>query len=317
MDNTLRENRSRGTPLYPLQLYQMKDLCEPLFVPYHWHQEIEILFLLKGDLELTVDGQKHCCTAGDIFFIGQEKLHGMYTPDLNCSYNALVFPLEFLNFEMFDYCQTYYLNPLYKKNLDLPFRVPRTSRCYEEIWSELSAITELNTTRAPGFQLGTKAALLKMISLLVRDDLLRSSGEIFQNITDYKMKILKSILTYINQHYNEAMNLQDVATVFGFSPKYFSRYFKKNISKSFVEYLNFLRMGHAAEMLLNTDIPVMEVANAVGFNNFSYFIKRFREIHNCTPSEYRKLGSRFVLKDYTSHFILQEAENDTKQPERK
>ena len=72
------------------------------------------------------------------------------------------------------------------------------------------------------------------------------------------------------------------------TPKYFSNYFSNTLFISFVQYLNRYRIEQAAILLQTTSLPVMEVGFEVGYENFSYFIRRFKEFQGCTPSDYRK-----------------------------
>ncbi len=287
MDDRLREQTLRGTLLYPLQLYQMTNSHERVFVPYHWHREIEVIFVLKGTLMLSVNEEKFSGTAGDVFWIGQQELHGMSTGEEPTCYNALVFPMEFLNFEMFDCIQCHYLNPLCRKEKGFPTWIPRQGAHYGQAWKELLEIAVLDRERGPGYQLATKASLLKFVSLLVQDGALKSGSGKEEHASDFKMKNLKAILTYIQQHYSEKLSLPGIARAFNLSAKYFSRYFKNNLDRSFVEYLNSFRIERAADLLLSTDLPIGEIALAVGFDNFSYFIKQFKSFHGCTPSRYR------------------------------
>ena len=288
MDDRLLEQTPRGTALYPVQLYTTANSCGQIFVPYHWHREIELIFILQGELALTVDEEKFVGTAGDIFWIAQEALHGMSAGDAPIRYYALVFPMEFLSFELFDYAQSCYLNPLCRKEKRFPTQISRGGTHYGQAWRELLAIAALDGERAPGYQLAVKASLFKFISLLVQDGLLQAENETGKGPSDGRLEDLKAILTYIQQHYSENLSLSDISGVFHLSPKYFSRYFRKNLDRSFVEYLNGFRMERAADFLLNTDLPVGEIAMTVGFDNFSYFIRRFKNVHGCTPSRYRK-----------------------------
>jgi AraC-like DNA-binding protein len=288
MNDGLREQKIHGTLLYPLQLYQMTNSREQIFVHYHWHREVEILFILQGTLLLSVNEEKFVGTAGDIFWIGQEELHGMSVGEEPTQYDALVFPIELLNFERFDCTQCNYLNPLCRKERQFPTRIPRQSAHYGQAWEELLEIAALDQERAPSYQFATKASLFKFVSLLVQDELLQSNSGKEKDLSDFKIKNLKAILTYIQQHYSEKMSLPEIAQAFNLSAKYFSRYFKKNLNRSFVEHLNSYRIERAADLLLSTDLPIGQIALTVGFDNFSYFIKQFRWVHGCTPFQYRK-----------------------------
>lgn len=85
----------------------------------------------------------------------------------------------------------------------------------------------------------------------------------------------------------EPLSLPEVASHFGLSPQYFSTFFRENFGRTFTQHINSLRIEQAARLLRETDLPVMEVGFSVGFDNFSYFIKRFRSVYGVSPSHYR------------------------------
>ena len=90
------------------------------------------------------------------------------------------------------------------------------------------------------------------------------------------------------EHFTEPLSLPEVASHFGLSPQYFSTFFRENFGRTFTQHINSLRIEQAARLLRETDLPVMEVGFSVGFDNFSYFIKRFRSVYGVSPSHYRK-----------------------------
>lgn len=290
MDEKFREQKMRGTPLNPIQLYRTADRGKPLFVPFHWHPEIEVIFVLQGDLSLSVGGKSYGGGPGDVFWINPEELHGMSTGSRPASYGALVFPMEFLNFERFDYTQSLYLNPLCRKEKYFSTQIPRQSRHYPQIWEELMQIDALIPERAPYCSIAVKASLFKLVSLLIQDGLLHSAAgpEKRTRASETKLILLKSILSYLNRHFSERLSLSDVSGAFNFSAKYFSRFFKENFNRGLVEYLNDIRIEKAAAMLADPALSIGEIASAVGFDSFSYFIRRFERVFGCTPSRYRK-----------------------------
>jgi AraC-like DNA-binding protein len=72
------------------------------------------------------------------------------------------------------------------------------------------------------------------------------------------------------------------------SPKYFSSFFSKTFTISFVQFINNYRIDQACILLKTTDLPILEIAFEVGFENISYFTKKFKELKGYTPKEYRK-----------------------------
>ena len=289
MDDKLHERAVRGTPLFPLQLYRTESKNNGIFIPCHWHREIELIFVLRGRLRLSVNGQSFSGESGDIFWIGSESLHQISAESFT-QYDALVFPMEFLKFEEYDYIQHYYLNPICRGEKHFPIRIPRECPHYKQAWEEFLTISRLDRERGPAYQFLLKTSLLKLISLLAADGLLQSNHKPDDRLSAYRLENLKSILSFISSRYSGRLNLAAAAKTFGFSPKYFSRYFKKNFKCSFVEYLTGFRIERAVDLLMNTSLPVSEIALTVGFDNLSYFIKRFKSAHGCTPLQFRRLG---------------------------
>ncbi len=101
--------------------------------------------------------------------------------------------------------------------------------------------------------------------------------------------IMNSALTYINEHYQEELSLEDVASFAGFSRYYFSRLFKQFCGMSFPEYLAQKRLKAAVSMLVSTGMPMQEIAAASGFGSVATFNRAFRKSKNCTPSQFRAI----------------------------
>lgn len=96
------------------------------------------------------------------------------------------------------------------------------------------------------------------------------------------------ILNYIERNCITA-TLQSTADHFGFHPNYLSAYIKKSTGKSFKELIILQRMCQACFYLSNTDIPIYEIANKIGYDNLGFFYKKFESIYKVTPSMYREL----------------------------
>lgn len=105
----------------------------------------------------------------------------------------------------------------------------------------------------------------------------------------YELKLLKNIAQYIRENYARAdFSLQKLADYLQMTPPYLSQYFKKKTNYTISEYVTKLRMRKAKELLLNTDMSISDIALQVGYYSVSSFIRRFREMENLTPGEYKK-----------------------------
>lgn len=96
------------------------------------------------------------------------------------------------------------------------------------------------------------------------------------------------ILSYIRQHYMDPISLTDIANHFHFNPSYLSSLFSANNDEGFSEYLSRVRVDKAAELLQQSDTPISEISELVGYSDQSYFTKVFKKHKGVSPSQFRK-----------------------------
>ena len=96
-----------------------------------------------------------------------------------------------------------------------------------------------------------------------------------------------SVCSYIDEHCTEDLTLESVADRAGFSKFHFSRLFKQFTNISFYKYLNQKRIETAEKLLVSPDLSITEVSLSSGFSSMSSFIRMFKQIKGCTPTEYR------------------------------
>ncbi|MDF2845889.1 MAG: AraC family transcriptional regulator [Herbinix sp.] len=282
----LKENRIRGTQLFPFQHYKMTNHEANIFVPYHWHNEIEIIYVERGTVKLLLNGEEYLLTQNNFYFINREALHQFSSEDKELVYYAYVFPMEYLDFKLEDYCQSTTVSPL-TTTLAFPLTIPSSNANYKKILSEIHELFEISEQQLPGYQLNAKACLYKIISILQRDNSFveLSSGDL---VRSSKTADMKKLLTYLQANYKNPMTLADAALMLGYSTAYFCTFFKNSFGINFVDYLNHYRIEKSCILLVSTKLPVMEIAFEVGFKNFSYFIRTFKKIMHMTPLEYRR-----------------------------
>ncbi len=112
----------------------------------------------------------------------------------------------------------------------------------------------------------------------------------------FKSRRIRLACDYINRNYHKKIKIEDVSGLIGMTNSSFCHFFKKRTQKSFVDYLNEVRIGHAAVQLIETTKTISEVCYNCGFNNVSNFNRIFREKKNLTPSEFRKYNFQQITK---------------------
>ena len=98
---------------------------------------------------------------------------------------------------------------------------------------------------------------------------------------------IEKVYTYVKANYHNKIKVEDAANLVNMTVVSFSRLIKQRTGKTFVEFLNDLRLGYATRKLIETNKSISEICFSCGFNNISNFNKVFRKIQGCTPSEYR------------------------------
>lgn len=101
-------------------------------------------------------------------------------------------------------------------------------------------------------------------------------------------KVIVIAKNYMEEHYSENISLTVLANYIHMNPIYFSTYFKKQTGENFKDYLNQVRMKHAVELLITTDVKSYEIAEKVGFRDSRYFVELFQRMYGKTPLAYRK-----------------------------
>jgi len=115
-------------------------------------------------------------------------------------------------------------------------------------------------------------------------------------IRETKSRRIAKVCSYIEGNFQEEINLSTVAGQIGMSESAFSHFFKKRTNRSFISYLNDVRIGHATKMLFETTHSISEIAYLTGFHNISNFNRIFRKIKGQTPSEYRASMQKMLTK---------------------
>jgi AraC-like DNA-binding protein len=133
--------------------------------------------------------------------------------------------------------------------------------------------------------------LILMEALAGSDDYMLLSAASAASLADESnMERTNRAVDYIVAHYSRELCLEEVAAHLNMTPTYFSRVFKQSTGRSFVEFVNRLRVSKSCELLADSNKPVTEVCFESGFNNISNFNRRFLQLKGMTPTHYRRLA---------------------------
>lgn len=292
-----RERTERGESLYPFETYRFQFDLRRKAAPqhctsYHWHPELEILLVESGELHVFIESEEYIGTTGDILFINSSLLHSMYAAaGKNTLYTAIVFDMNLLGFHMYDHVQSHQIAPLLTGKLKFPPLVRSQNPFSQEIRCPLQRLLTVYEQRRAYYQLETKLCVYELLLLMFRKELFLKESERSSALSPEQLSQLKGILSYIGSHYQEKILLDDISEAFHLSPKYFSRYFKKQFGRSFTEYLNAYRIEQSLTLLEQEKCSISDAALLSGFESLSYYVKVFKTVMGMTPGEYRRRSS--------------------------
>lgn len=275
-----RESRQRGTADFPLEYHHVSPSHPQYVMALHWHVEFEIIRILKGSLQLTIDEQRVLVPAGSFIFIPAGALHAG-TP-IGCEYECLVFDINMLMNKNDSCCK------MIRKIIDHEVELNSVyTGTYNDIHLIVWRMFDAIASKKSGYQMIVLGSLYQLIGTIFSEDYYNPVPA--QPPRDHRrIVLLKQALEYIESSYNKQVSLQEMADSVQMSPKYFCRFFQEMTHRTPVEYLNYYRIERACYQLLTTNDSITDVAYNSGFNDLSYFIKTFKKYKGTTPKQYLK-----------------------------
>jgi len=291
IDQNLKEHSpDRQTSDYnilPLFIYSIHDHTNTFLVPYHWHDEMEFIYVEEGELLIHTNGHEQHAKKGEVYFLNSQEIHQICSVTPHSIHHAIIFDPKIIRFEWYDPCQQKYINPLIKGKIKYLFHANDHPTAKELIVRDFKDALAAYREQHNSWPITVKASLLKIIATLSSHDLLIHASTP-QKSDNEKAMIAKMIMTYIQENHTERLTLDQLANVVNLSPQYFCKFFKATFGKTAVEYINEYRIEKACQFLKQTNDKIIDIAFSVGFDNASYFIRTFKTLKSMTPSDYRR-----------------------------
>ncbi|SET69638.1 AraC-type DNA-binding protein [Lacrimispora sphenoides] len=246
----------------------------------HTHSGLECVLLLKGKLQVEINGDIYHMSPDDIVLINCRDIHS-YSAQYNNLAIMLLIEEDFLKNECEEVLNyTFQCNSILQSDSDNLYEMKR----------HLTRMLLVHMKKEEGSDLEFRALLFRfLVTLMQRFKVTNISqhGKQKQNTAS-----LSHVVDYIHRNYASTVTLADTAKQMYLSPQYFSKYFKNKMGTSFLQYLNQIRLEHAVVSLLGTNQPVIKVALDHGFANAKSFSAAFQKQYGKSPGEYRKLYAR-------------------------
>lgn len=258
------------------QLYFACYTGEEKMLPAHWHEHLELVYVIDGEMTAYSQDNAYELAWGDLFLANTSEIHYTHT-----------------------HCGTRYcllqIPPAHLKRITPEWKTLRFRKyiAHSDEPGSLSArigfifqsMRSLQERKGQGDQLLLLSEVFQLLYLLdtqAREE--KTSDRLGENARD--MERIKQAMEYIREHYREPLTLSDGAAFLSVTPEHFCRLFKKYTGQTFLSYLGHMRMTHFYEDLAGKD-KITLLLDRHGIRNYKVFLREFKKNYGRTPQQVR------------------------------
>lgn len=257
--------------------------------PIHWHNSIEILYVLRGSINVNVDTDSFEVLEKEMEIINVDEAHRIYSNEEN---KVLIFHID-----------PYFFEKYYKDINNIFFYTNSTDdgaqegEEYDMLRNFLAKLLCEAVQKLDDYDKEIESILVDLLYHLINN---------FHYLT-YEKEELKDkseqlaryhrISKYIFNNYDSNITLQEIAKKEFLSPHYLSHEIKYATGYSFTDLVNLTRVEESVKLLLDSDLSISDISDEVGFSHVRYLNKNFKNYYGCTPLQYRK-KNKLTEKEY-------------------
>ena len=272
------ETTSHKTDDFPVAIYETilkKNILG--FVDWHWHSEIQFCYVTAGRVRFCVNSFSSVVEKDGGIFINSGALHMAEPMTDDAAYICIDASSEIIG------CGAIGKKYVLPYINDPSFAFEIFDEDGRAVIDRLKRAHDVSAERSFGYEI----EVASLLSMCWKDMLQnRTPAEVCENETYER---LKSILTYIHDHYSEKISLSGLAEEIHLCPSECCRYFKKRMNRTIFEYITDYRITQSTNALINEpEMSISRIAYEYGFGSTSYYIEKFKSKTGTTPLAYRK-----------------------------
>ena len=278
------------------KLIQVRPHTRFVHFPKHRHNYVEVIYMCQGTTTHIVDGNEVVLEEGDLLFLNQNAQQEILPAgEQDIAVNFIILP-EFFNtaFSMMgaeeNSLKEFLVGTLCGKN-------DRTSYLYFHV-SDILPIQNLveNMVWTIYYDMGNKRSCNQITMGLLLLQLLNHMDKMETGSTQFDTELTGNVLNYIEGHYKNG-SLSELALMMNYDVYWLSREIKKRTGKTYKELLQTKRMNQAVYLLTSSTLPVADIIESVGYDNTSYFYRKFKEKYGISPKDYRVQHREMCLNE--------------------
>lgn len=251
--------------------------------PWHFHPEMELTFIRKSRGTRFVGDSIEEFAENDLVLLGPNLPHIWQNPATQTGRSEAVvihFAEGFLNNSIFLAPEFISIRQLVEKSKNGVAFPPKTAK---QVGEKMTAML----TQDP-FQ--RVIGLMELLQTLAGSQQARTLASVgYTHFTTPKdAEKMAIVFEYVRQHFRQVIRLEAVASLLHQTPQAFCRYFKKRAKKTFFDFVNEFRIGHASRLLIDSELSITEICLQSGYTTIPHFNKQFKRITGLSPTGFRK-----------------------------
>ncbi len=267
-------------PLDHHESFACRTYTTPIFeTNWHQHEEYELILITQGNGTALIGDYVNEYRKDDVYFLAGNLPHWFRKSNPKIIGSAIVIHFTRQIFEN-GFINTPELSQI-SKLLDL-----QNGLLFQKKLKQLITEHILKINEKKGFE-----RMMLLLSCLQEIANGNQYDIITKNFSDSKNNVnptIESIIEYTFKNFKNPIALKEVAQTAKMTIPTFCRFFKRNIKKSYFDFLQEVRISHACKMLHSTQNSVMSICYESGYNSWSHFSKQFKVVKKMTPTDYRK-----------------------------
>ena len=270
-------------PDFPV--YSSTQARDGVLVVPHFHKAVELNVIISGRVEFIIDTMQVECTEGDIVFIPPYSFHGARSIGGEAAIKGIIYELDMINRNLPDIK----LGEIINKERINEFVIDKKCYIYHKMYDAFFAAKQMYHSDEYTSKIDVLLHLYSITSLLIK-----RYGFLTDSEQNAMYKRIDPVIEYIDKNYDQKIYISDLSKILSVCDDHLIRIFKSAINKSPKQYITDKRIEEAMKLIINTELPMYEIAERVGFTNANYMSNVFRASIDMSPYEYRKNLKRII-----------------------
>ena len=254
------------------------DQSQMFYNQLHQHAELQLSLILKGQGKLVVGDSIHQFTMGDFFVIGANCPHLFQSEQMdgNVKMISLFFTRESFGSDFFDLADIEEIHSFFNIAKD-GFQLMSNTKVVRDIMLKFPDSDKLTCF----------INLLNLLKILCEVDKKVLTNFVYsKKISSSEGQRMQVIFDFVINNFQNKIALETVAELAFMTPNAFCRFFKNRTNKTFFQFLIELRIEHACQLLVDTNLSIAAISEQSGFNSISNFNRKFKSLKGLSPSQY-------------------------------